>query len=178
MAIKRVDLRRINFKKESDLTLAVDVYNETGVLVAPTGTKVNREIRELMLRNGKNVIAVSVPDSVHFDEETEPDENVEMVLSIHPDKTDTFKAYKSDYEDMKKEVSETLNAIQNSRPINVDKTVEATSTLIGNVKTKSELFLYMNFMRDFDSRLGIHSNHVAVLSNIFGQWLGLDKNEL
>jgi HD-GYP domain-containing protein (c-di-GMP phosphodiesterase class II) len=173
VAIKKVDLRRVNVYA-NDITLAVDVYNDAGVMIAPAGKQVDNEIKEYLIQYGKSVVTVNAVEK----ESGAPAAVEEVHATLTAVKEVEFTEYKQEYAEVEEKLTGTLGAICRGEAADFDETFEATDALLNKLHIKSDVFLYMNFMRDYDNYTAVHSNHVAMLSNIFGQWLKLPKDEI
>jgi HD-GYP domain-containing protein (c-di-GMP phosphodiesterase class II) len=174
LAIRKVDLRRVNVNV-NNITLAVDVYNDLGVLISPSGVRINEELKDHLLEHGRSVVTVNMkaaPGEV-IEEEAEAE-----FASIGVEKEEEYEEYKKDYAEMEEQLNGTLNAVCKGEVADFEKTFEATDGLLSKLIVKSDVFLYMNFMRNYDDYTAVHSNHVGILANIFGHWLGLSKDEI
>jgi putative nucleotidyltransferase with HDIG domain len=150
------------------LILAVDIYSEAGVLIVPAGTRIDHKLQELIVGHGKGIVSI-------LQEDAPPDVSFS---SIAPESVKEFTEFRQNYELKEKEIESALESIRTGESIDVEKTYEITNSMISSLKTKSDVFLYMDFMKSYDNHTFSHSNNVSMLANVFGQWLELPNDDL
>lgn len=78
----------------------------------------------------------------------------------------------------KQEVASQLDHIGNGGSVNINALFSLSNNLLKELKTKSELFNYLNHLRSMDEYTYSHSLNVSMLCNIFGQWLRFSDKKI
>jgi putative nucleotidyltransferase with HDIG domain len=172
MTFKKIDLRTYKIDETtSDLRLASNIYTNSGIMIAPKDTRLDTYMIGLMLKHGRTII------TVWFKAEREAAAETSRGLVDSEREVERVK-FVENYTKVEEQIVEVLDSVRAGKPIDIDKTYEMTSNMIDNMRNKNDIFLYMNHIRDYDGRTASHSNHVALVSNVFGRWLGLTKDDL
>ena len=89
-----------------------------------------------------------------------------------------FKQFKQNFEENVSEFKGQLNDIvEKNAPISVDNMLESTLTLLSTQNNSFGVFDMLHSMRQFDDLTYAHSMNVALICNVFAQWLGLTPEE-
>jgi putative nucleotidyltransferase with HDIG domain len=147
------------------MVLEKDLYSSQGAMLAPAGTLLTEEKYRILLRIGMYYLERTLPASP-------------AVGSIPEEKQEEFEEFAKEYEEKEKEVSKCLQRIGNGEDIGLEKTFELTDNIISRLNSKNDVFLYLNFVRDFDNHTYSHCNNVSLLCNVFGRWMGFGTDQV
>jgi putative nucleotidyltransferase with HDIG domain len=174
MTFKKIDLTKLKIDDNlSRLRLAANIYSKIGILIAPKNTRLDVYVIDIILKHGRTLVTVWQADKL-----ADKDFVDKTREAVETDKELSFQKFQIEYKEADKQINEVLDAVRTGRPIDIDKTYEITNTMIENMNNKSDIFVFMNRIRNYDIGTAGHSNHVALISNVFGRWLGLPKDEL
>ncbi|MDR1736516.1 MAG: HD-GYP domain-containing protein [Oscillospiraceae bacterium] len=152
------------------MVLEHDLYNSRGTLLAQTGTLLTEDSCVRLARAGVHVVNLKLPKAV--------DRASKAADSIPAEKMREFSTFKTTYENKEKEVSDCLIKIGNGEQLDIAKTFTLTDSIISKLSNKNDIFLFLEFMKDFDNHTFSHCSNVALLCYVFGGWLGMDRRQL
>ncbi len=147
------------------MVLEKDLYSSQGALLAPAGTLLTEEKYKMLRRIGIYLLERNAPSSAG-------------IGSIPMHKQEEFKAFVRTYEEKEREVCQYLQRIGNGEGIEVEEMFQLTDNILSLLDRKNDIFLYLNFIRDFDNHTYSHCSNVSLLCNVFGNWLGFDDNQI
>ncbi|MDR1669042.1 MAG: HD-GYP domain-containing protein [Oscillospiraceae bacterium] len=147
------------------MVLEKDLYSSRGDLLAPAGTLLTEEKFKSLLRIGVYILAhKKVP--------------INTIGSIPAEKKEEFNTFVHSYVEKEKEVGKCLQQIGNGENIELEKTFELTDHILTRLNNKNDVFLYLNFIKDFDDHTYSHCSNVSLLCNIFGRWMGYETAQI
>lgn len=87
-----------------------------------------------------------------------------------------FKVFKKTFENNVGELKGQINDIvERNTPIEVDSMIESTMNLLSTQSNSFGVFDMLHNMRQFDDLTYAHSMNVALICNVFAEWLGFDE---
>jgi putative nucleotidyltransferase with HDIG domain len=173
----RIDLTKIkNFKSDYDFVLAEDVYLASGVLIANEGKRLDANLLKYIIKNKVGTVSIKKTETCPV--EFFADIFEQQYLELYPEKAAELTEFKTEYVEKEKKTEETLMSIRSGRTVELEKSFVSVNDMLEKLNTKSDLFLYMNFIQGHDVHTFSHSNNVAMLANVFGNWLGLNKKDI
>ena len=90
-----------------------------------------------------------------------------------------YKQFKQSFETNVVELKSQLNDIvEKNAPIQVDSMLESTMSLLSSQSNSFGVFDMLHNMRQFDDLTYAHSMNVALICNVFAQWLNLSPEEV
>jgi putative nucleotidyltransferase with HDIG domain len=156
------------------MVLTQDIFSNQGTLLAHAGTLVDETVFRRLARAGIRVQG----DPLDIDLSEWSPRGLPDTSSIPPQKLEEFSGFKASYEDREKEVGQCLMQIGNGEAIDLDKTYELTDRVISRLEHKTDVFLYLSFMKDFDNHTFSHCTNVSLLCHVFGTWLNFSPARL
>ena len=183
------------------MVVATDVIHE-GQLILPRGlTLTDRAIYRLSTYDIKDI---RIEDPVGYEvEEIEDEEHVhapsvsEALTGIALEDTTPpeefnepshfeklknsaqYKEFRSHFTENVEELKASLNEIvEKNTPIDVDNLIGDTLKIIDSQSNTFSVFDMLHNMRDFDDLTYTHSMNVAMICNVFAQWLGMSADEV
>lgn len=166
-SIKRVGIQHV----EIGMELGSDVLTDNGLILIPAHTTIDNN--HLFKLNLYQILSVDIKD--YSEEEHTSDKGDESDTILF---NENYKRFKRHYDMSKKEVVNQLNEISDGGAVHLDTLFSLSNDLVKALKTKSELFNYLNRLRSVDEYTYSHSLNVSMLCNIFGQWLKFSHKEL
>jgi putative nucleotidyltransferase with HDIG domain len=102
-----------------------------------------------------------------------------MSYSERLKRSQEFKAFKKDFEECAVKFERSINdVIINKTELNATELISPIYDLLKKGKTASDIFEMLHNLRDYDDATYTHCINVALMSNILGQWLRWDENEI
>lgn len=90
-----------------------------------------------------------------------------------------YKEFRSHFTENVGELKASLNEIvEKNTPIDVDDLIGDTLKIISSQSNTFSVFDMLHNMRDFDDLTYTHSMNVAMICNVFAQWLGMSADEV
>ncbi|MCT4542073.1 MAG: HD-GYP domain-containing protein [Vallitalea sp.] len=154
---------------EVGMELANDVLTENGLILIPSNSIITQN--HIFKMNLYQIISVDIKEYI-------PPRQYELFEEENILYNKKFIKFKDRYDENRKELKNQLNNISDGGNINIDDLLYLSKDLLRTLKTKSELFNYLNHLKSLDEYTYSHSLNVSMLCNIFGQWLHLDKKEI
>lgn len=164
-AIKRISIHNI----QVGMALAKDVVTHNGLLLIPAHTEMTQN--HIFKLNLYQILSVDIKDY-------SPKRTYYDLTDDQEAFTEKFNHFKYRYDLKKEEVVSQLNHIGNGGSVDMDALFELSHDLLKVLKTKSELFNYLNHLRSMDEYTYSHSLNVSMLCYIFGQWLGFHHEKI
>ncbi len=153
------------------MILAEDIYTPKGLMLIPENTTIDeKHIFRIRLYQ---IHAVSIFPETDLEEVyTAPVSKPEFTV------TKSFTEFRERYKTQQQETEKVLNAILEGKEIQEEKLLDVPMALIESLRNKSELFHYLHHLKNNSEYNYTHSLNVAVLANIFAQWLKLSAEEV
>jgi putative nucleotidyltransferase with HDIG domain len=93
--------------------------------------------------------------------------------------SDEFKAFKADFEECAAKFEhEIKNIINHDSTFNIDNMVAPIYELLKKGRSSTNIFEMLNNLRTYDDATYTHCINVALITNIMGQWLKWDEDEI
>ncbi len=93
--------------------------------------------------------------------------------------SEEFKEFKEDFEENVSELKNQINDIvEKNTPIDVSNMLGPTMDLLSTQKSSFGVFDMLHNMRQYDDLTSAHSMNVALICNVFAQWLNLSPEEI
>lgn len=90
-----------------------------------------------------------------------------------------FKQFRADFTENVAEIKSVMNDIvEKNAPVDVDSMISDTLKIIESQSNTFSVFDMLHNMRDFDDLTYTHSMNVAMICNVFAQWLGMSPDEV
>lgn len=185
--------------------MATDIIVD-GQLILPKGlTLTDRAIYRLSTYNIKD-IRIEDPVDMEVEEIADEEENKEdgvasvadALLGMTAEKHDTvipefeepshfeklkaspqYQQFRSEFTENVGSLKASLNEIvEKNTPVKVDDLIGNTMKIIASQSNTFSVFDMLHNMRDFDDLTYTHSMNVAMICNVFAQWLGMSPDEV
>ncbi len=90
-----------------------------------------------------------------------------------------FKQFRAEFTENVAEIKSVMNDIvEKNAPVDVDSMIGDTLKIIESQSNTFSVFDMLHNMRDFDDLTYTHSMNVAMICNVFAQWLGMSEDEV
>ncbi len=171
--MSQIDRIRVRVNKLiPDMKVAEDVYTPKGLMIIPKGTVLDeKHIFRIKLYQILNVLIENEDESKLI-----PPSTIESYFE--GEITQNFKEFKERYQVHHDLTEKKLNEIFEGEPINEDDLVEVSTVLVDSLRTQSELFNYLYYLKEEDDYTYTHCLNVSVLANVFARWLKLPPEEV
>ncbi len=169
------------------MMLTGDVMTPNGQLLIPNGTQLTES--HLFRMNLYQILSASVSfsngsiDDEYLNADV-LDHDLPLPTEAFPNqqhrlyRTEGFLRFNKTLLNADKVIREHFNQIVLGGTVDCDQLLAAVKSVLNTVRVKSELFTYMSHIHANDQHTYIHSLSVAMLCNIFGQWLKYDSKDL
>lgn len=171
---KRVDLSKI----KTNMVLSRNVVSDTGIILMTENTMLNdRNIMKLRVYDIDSVYVkvTSEGDVMDFKEPIQVNESEVRIPVVE---TKQFIEFENSYERKEDEAKDSLLSIGNGNNINLPQLYSITNDLMGSLRSKSDLFIYLGHLKQKDDHTYSHCINVSLLCNLFGLWLGFKSDEI
>lgn len=155
---------------EIGMELAEDVITSNGLILIPTNTIITQN--HIFKMNLYQILSVDIKKYIT------PKEHNTKINVDDREFTEKFIEFKTRYDYNKQKLTKQLNHISEGGNVNIKDLFRISNDLVKALKTKSELFNYLNHLRSVDEYTYSHSLNVSMLCNIFGQWLHLGRQDI
>lgn len=161
------------------MVLAEDVYAINKTLILPRGACLtDSDITRLEFHS---VISVRIEDEVTKKQE-EPSASASGIETFPYSKairsTPEFHQFKTNFEKNITSLESTLNdVVSRNTPIKVQELLHNTLDLLQTCKTSTDVFNMLHNMRQYDDLTFTHCLNVALICNVFAQWLHFSEEE-
>ncbi len=159
-----------------DMILARDVVTLDGHMLIPKETPV-AAINPDFLRS-KNIDCIFVKD---FSVANIPEPKEEPLITSTPIPVTSrkdFKEFTTVYENVTGITKKYISAISNGTAVSKAELIQPVEHVISTLRRKSDIVSFIGSIKEKDSEMFSHSNNVSLLCNLFGQWLGLNEEDL
>ena len=102
----------------------------------------------------------------------------------HPEKKNAiprlpeFETFRHEYVEKSDELKNAILTISDGGEIEMESLYTLTDGVMNQLRYKSDIFVYLNNLRDTDEPTFTHSTNVSLLTNLFGRWIGLEESEM
>ncbi len=87
-----------------------------------------------------------------------------------------FRNFKKDYDSCVVSVQNAMNSvIEQNKELDVEPLLQEMTQTIDHAKSKTDVFYMLQCMIDYDDQTYVHCVNVAMVCNIFADWLGISK---
>jgi putative nucleotidyltransferase with HDIG domain len=167
------------FDAEPGMVLASDVLAQDGSLVIPRGTAL--DMNSITKLSDYHILEIDILDRPVAKPAEPVSEGSEEQLTYYAKVRETprFKEFVQDYDLGVTELKGGLNDIaEKHMPVDEDKLIEHTQSIIGKFTNKLQLFDMLHSLRESDDLTYAHSVNVALVSSIIGQWLHYSDDDI
>ena len=169
-----------SFEVKPGMVIAEDLYNPAGQLVLPAGFVLDEATISKL--EYYTILEVPIDDSPAPVPKAEPDKSSHSEDTHYSDKLKSskdFKQFKADYEVSVKHLTNVLSeAASTGKPIDTELIYNDAIHLINTSRNTIHIFDIIHNLRNYDDIISTHSQNVALISNILGQWLGIKGEDL
>lgn len=179
-----LNMKRMNIMNlVPGMVTADDVYAHNHTLILPKGFRLTDEaITRLELYS---LISIRIEDEQPklLEQKTESKEQQltpegEWTYSQIIQSSAEFKAFKAEFEENIGTLKTCLNdVVEKNAPANVDEMLQGTLEVLSTCKTSSDVFGMLQNMRHYDDLTFTHSLNVALICNVFAEWLGFSEED-
>ena len=169
-----------SFEVKPGMVIAEDLYNPAGQLVLPAGFVLDEATISKL--EYYTILEVPVDDTPAPVPKAEPEDDHNTDNFNYSEKLKNsaeFKQFKADYETSVKHLTNVLNEVASAgKTIDTDTIYKDATHLINSSKNTIHIFDIIHNLRNYDDIISSHSQNVALISNILGQWLGIKEDDL
>ena len=170
------------FDAEPGMTLARDVLQDDGHMVAPKGSVIDIDLMAKI--SGYHILEVYVTDGVIVP----PPAAAEPAVTVADDEptyfekirnSEDFKVFQTDYNTTVNDLKSNLNnIITGDAPIDTEKLLAQSVAVMGKNTNNLRMFDMLHSLRHHGDMTYAHSVNVALISSIIGQWLHFSKEDI
>lgn len=157
------------------MVIAEDVLNYNNQMVLAKGTVLTD--KTIIKLEFYSVFSVRVEDTPAIDPEAIPDEGISYLERVKSG---------ADYQKFQSEFDQELNSfqsfirdiVQKNSAVDFSKMLNSTLALLKTGGTKVHIFDMLHSMRIYDDQTYAHSVNVALICNVFAEWLNMSKEDV
>lgn len=158
------------------LVVAEDIYSANNQLIISNGTVLNRKIITRLRFYLVNELLIVVESSK--DQSEKPIIREDSYLQVIRNSIE-FKRFNEEFVECIGDFKTELNNIANGQePIDIAKLLEHTARILAESRNGIHVFDMLHCMREFDDLTYVHSINVALICNVFGNWLKMSQSEI
>lgn len=177
-------MKRVNIANlKPGMVTAEDITSFNNTLILPKGSRLTDEaITRLELYS---IISIRVLERSEMESlfgtasqpETEPPKE-EPTLSKVVQSSPEFQAFQTNFRQSVSSFKSHLNdVVERNTPINVQEMLQNTIDLLRTCKTSTDVFSMLHNMRQYDDLTFTHCLNVALICNVFAQWLDFSEED-
>ncbi len=168
------------------MTVASDVTSKTGEIIVKKGTVLDiislNRLKTFYINRIREENYASTTTQIYEEYEVNSDylkyEDDDEFPSLKKDDKQVFADFKNIYSEVQAHTKQYLKQLEDGKPVVITDLYDMTKKIISNIKPKSNIFTYLNYLKDLDDYSYTHSVNVSILGNIFGHWLELSEDEI
>ncbi len=169
------------FDAEPGMTLARNVINSDGHLIAPAGSVIDIDLMAKI--SGYHILEVHVTDEpikpTPKHETPAPTVTDEPTYFDKIRKTEDFQVFQTDYNDTVSDLKNNLhNIVTSDAPIDTDQLLAQSMSVMSKNTNNLRMFDMLHSLRHHGDMTYAHSVNVALISSIIGQWLHYSKEDV
>ncbi len=180
-------MRRIlTVNAKEGMIVAGDVYTESGQLVVPKGTILDKEIIEgiksfmvydFFIEEDKREISYDIEELERF--LFEGDEGGSTGYYDRIKSTEEFLKFEAQFVESVKSVEEDINSIvRMNNPVCVEDLLSTVKKITDKFKPDVTLFDMMHCIEGYDDSTYVHSLNVALICRVTGEWMKMSPEDL
>ncbi|GHU56688.1 HD family phosphohydrolase [Clostridia bacterium] len=136
-----------------------DIYNDHWILLAPKGGILTVDKIALLKKSHIKTVNIRIP------------------VSSVTERAD-FKEFTENYDKQLDQAQEAIKSISDGALVDMDDLYSMTSGIMDTLKCKSDVFTYLGFLHEYDDYTFSHSSNVALLANVFSQWMKFEEEDV
>ncbi len=163
---------------KANMVLATDVVTKNGMVLIAADAMLNNMncsklrshgIEYVYVKNASiNKNAVPINSQLYTKE----------IQMIPVTEKQEFIAFENDYKARVEEYEDIVREISDGKNVDMSELYKITDGMIQSLRFHGDVFTFVNYIREVDEYTFSHCINVSILCNIFGKWLGLDKEDL
>lgn len=161
--------RKVYVDERIGKPLSKNIFDKSGLLLYEKGTILTEDMLARLSAGSISVLKKPRPKR---------DGNFEFVPPQPVTEEKHFKLFNQKYEEKKEEVERLIVDISTGGVVDIDAIASQTSDMMSQLENKKDLLKYLSFIEGTDDVTYGHSINVSLLCNLFGQWLGMNDEEL
>lgn len=162
---------------EEGMVTLTDTYSNSGKLIVPKDTVLTKSIIQML--SGNDVVFVDISDIVEPIVESQENDLSSALDTEKIKEKPQYKKFVHRYEKSISEMGNHLNDIvYKNAPIDVDMMLQNTMTTMKALNDSPlSIFTMLSTMKNYDDLTFNHSLNVALICNIFADWLNLSEDD-
>ncbi len=153
------------------MVLDEDVINSNGMLLIQKGSIITQ--KHIFRMKLYQILSIVIRQSIdHVEPQQEQQVPKRLKNSVH------FKAFETNYEQKHEVLQQHLLDISEGNHVELNDLFNLSNSLFTSLKSKSDLFSYLNNLKDVDDHTYTHCLNVSLLCFVFGQWLNYSQQKL
>ena len=177
----KINLKNYDIESQKKPVFMAFAVNDGSNLIARKGTKLDARLIQQCLR--RNIVELTV---FHKEISEEADglamkQNLPVPKSIASfglDKVENFSKFADSFVTGTHKLSGHFDTIKKTGKVDEMAVYKLFQDMVDVVPVKSDLLKYTHFLKTHDDITYAHSQKVAILCNMLGNWMNLPKNEL
>lgn len=156
---------------QEGMVLGKDVITDAGTRLMAQGTFLTqRHILRLRLNN------ISLVSIRQLPKKNDPPPTPKR--TINSGEIQLLKKIQNDYKKVHADAKQYLINIGEGKPINSQELFKVSTSLLNTLRSKSDLFTFLSYLRIKDDFTFTHSINVAMICHIFGHWLKMPSDDI
>ena len=166
------------FQAKNGMCISKDVFNSAGQLLVAEGTETNRKVKEML--TFYSVMKISVYDKEIITEvnQTSPVINTDTYSKRIKNSKQFHEFKKSLSANVKQFQSDIITFVNKTDDIDLKNLKKEPYTVLSKSDTTISVFDMLHNIEDYNDSTYSHSLNVALISNVIGNWIGYNEQDL
>lgn len=178
MTTSSLETKKVHIKDaKPNMILAKDAITDEGIVVIAKNTMLSDVNYKKLKNKGINYITIfsrSTIDENEFNEEIQEDNNSYVRIEDRKE----FKLFEKVYIDKIEKLENQFIAIGKGVGVEIENLYSIVIDTLNVVNCKSDIFFYLNHLKNQHIHTYAHCLNVGIICNLFGLWLGFDGEKL
>jgi putative nucleotidyltransferase with HDIG domain len=166
------------FQAKNGMRISKDVFNSAGQLLVAEGTEINNKVKEML--SFYSVMKITIYDKdITTDVESAPQVINTDTYSQRIKNSARFQEFKKSFnESVKQFQSDITSFVNKTSDLNLANFRKEPYAVLSKSDTTISVFDMLHNIEDYDDSTYSHSLNVALISNVIGQWMDYNEQDI
>ncbi|HEX3022345.1 MAG TPA: HD-GYP domain-containing protein [Lachnospiraceae bacterium] len=163
------------FQAKTGMVISKDIFNSSGQLLVSEGTEITNKVKEML--SFYSIMKISV-----YDKEVQDTAPVTQNNSTYSQRVKSSKRYQDFKNSLSKNIvtftQDITSFINKQKDIDLNQLCKQPYDVLSKSDTTISVFDMLHNIEEYDDSTYSHSVNVALISNVFGQWLNYSQEDI
>lgn len=166
------------FQAKDGMCISKDLFNSAGQLLVAEGTEINSKVKEMLTFYSVMKISVFDKEIITEVKPFSPVINTDTYSKRIKDSEQFHKFKKSFSANVKQFQSDIITFVNKTEEVDLKKLKKEPYTVLSKSDTTISVFDMLHNIEDYNDSTYSHSLNVALISNVIGNWIGYNEQDL